>query len=351
MASNGVWIMRDILAQRLRRQRDRTSGFTLIELLIAIIISGIIVLGLLSLVIELVSVNRRELARTETQRDMGIALEYMSSELREAVYVYTGTCLGAGFGEEGQPNYCAGLFDGTGGLTAPDNSVPLIAFWKLDYLPEGCSNEVCEAYRVAGRAYKLVVYFLSTDNPDGIWEGPARLTRAELGIESDGTLSDGYVDPEGQFRSWASDDGTTLQADVLVDFVDLTPDPGGTDDDSYCPKEPIRYDITPSLGALAGEFDRVRSAYACVRDDSQVANTLDDDAPDSTGSFNQKVVLFLRGNPGGRYGLDKRACSSVAEGGTLDADQLRSEDNPCNLPTLKTEVLNRGVVNKKPRDL
>jgi hypothetical protein len=136
----------------------------------------------------------------------------------------------------------------------------------------------------------------------------------------------------------------------LVDYVDLTADSGGTRDDTYCPETPIKYDITPSLTTLEGEFDRVRSVYACVRDDSATNNTQntggsDEDANNSLGSFNQKVVLFLRGNPAGRYGLDKRACEG------LDTNDLRSQENPCNLPIVKTEVLNRGVVNKTPREL
>ncbi|MCG9886344.1 MAG: prepilin-type N-terminal cleavage/methylation domain-containing protein [Cyanobacteria bacterium] len=318
------------------------AGFTLVELLVTVIISSVIVITLLSLVVELVSTNRRELARSETQRDMGIAAEYISNELREAVYVYTGECLSGGI--QGSAAPCPGLFDGAGGLTAPNNSIPLIAFWKLEPVPSPCTAAECEDYRISGRTYTLVVYFLSTDNPNGIWQGQARITRGEIPrFQANGTASTPYQDPTAEgssFRNWSSPTavnfgGREFSPEVLVDFADATPDDRET---ATCP---AGYKITPDGGALTGDFANLRSIYACVRDDAAGAV-----AGQEQQVFNQKVVLFVRGNPEGRYGLDRAFCEKESLKATL-----RDEDNACKLPVVKTEVQNRGVANKRGSSL
>ncbi|MEM1425974.1 MAG: prepilin-type N-terminal cleavage/methylation domain-containing protein [Cyanobacteria bacterium P01_H01_bin.130] len=334
--------------------RPAAAGFTLAELLITLIISSIIVAGLLTLVVDLVTTNRKELARTETQREMSIASEYMSSELREAAYVYTGECLWEGDGGTG-PQSCPGLFR-NGGLAAPGNDqVPIIAFWKLDPLPPTCSAAECDNYAVAQRSYTLVVYFLSKENQGDIWDGDARLTRAELSrFDADGTLGELGTNPDpnsndATFRNWSANvSRPTLDDIVLVDYVDATPDAQELDANTECP---VDYRITPSSTALnAGGFSKVRSVYACVRDDVTPAGGA---ATNATSSFNQKVVLFVRGNPQGRFGLDAQACGNELQD-TLRTERqnlLQGTAGICNLPTVKTEVLNRGVANKVPRQL
>lgn len=342
------------------------SGFTLIELLIAAIISSIIVLSLLSLVVEMVSTNRREMARSETQRDMGIAAEYMSSELREAAYVYPGDCLGSQVGVPSSATYCPGLFGGKRPLSAEGGgkSVPILAFWKLDPLPDSCNDALCSNYEIAGRTYSLVVYFLEKRGQP--WAGRAQLTRAELArFNSQGQSgATPYLDPTTpgtSFRTWPFNgsggaiDGSNFAGmafnqrtnAVLVDYVDDTPDATTSDDKSMCPDD---YKVTPSSVLLSNQgFPNVRSIYACVRDDTASVSSSSTESGSSTDrtAFNQKVVLFIRGNPDGRYGMDRLACG---EGSNLNTT-LRKSDNPCKLAAIKTEVLNRGVANKVPNQL
>lgn len=332
-----------------RAQGETSAGFTLVELLVTVIISSVIVITLLSLVVELVSTNRRELARNETQRDMGIAAEYISNELREAVYVYTGECL-RDSGVKAGAAPCPGLFGG-GNLQAPAGSVPLIAFWKLEPVPDPCTAAECDDYRISGRTYTLVAYFLSTENKDEIWQGQARITRGEVRrFNADGSASDPYQDPTAEgssFRNWKSPGavnfgGRNFSPEVLVDFADATADDRET---ATCPGG---YKITPDAASLSsaqkgdGEtFANVRSIYACVRDDAEGAV-----AGEAQQVFNQKVVLFVRGNPQGRYGLDRAFCEKESLKATL-----RDEDNACKLPVVKTEVQNRGVANKRGSSL
>ncbi|MBD2159928.1 hypothetical protein H6F46_04390 [Limnothrix sp. FACHB-1083] len=355
------------------RQLDstQTSGFTLIELLISALIAGLIISGLLGIVVELVSTNRRELARSETMRDMGIAAEFMSNELREAIYVYTGKCLWEGQSSPGQTDYCPGLFGGDGGLELPnDSSLPLIAFWKLDPLPHPLPSECeseskCKTYQLSGRTYTLVVYFLDKSNKNKIWDGRARISRLVLKrFDHREEFNDTFNDPLDAglgltLQTWPKTaEGNTppnsgepdfdpLQ--VLVDFVDDTRDQT-LSAERECPAQ---YEVTPSLESLTGDFEGVRSVYACVLDETGAVSL--QQLQKNEGNQNQKVILAVRGNPEGRYGLDRRSCSQddPAAGEKNLSTELGKEtqQTTCRLAAVKTEVLNRGTVNKVPSKL
>ncbi len=349
------------------RQLDstQTSGFTLIELLISALIAGLIISGLLGIVVELVSTNRRELARSETMRDMGIAAEFMSNELREAIYVYTGKCLWEGQSSPGETDYCPGLFGGDGGLEPPKDSLPLIAFWKLDPLPPGCNSSECRTYQLSGRTYTLVVYFLDKDNEKKLWDGRARISRRVLkrfndAAEFNNTFNDPLDASLGlTLQTWPKTaEGNTPPGSsnpkfdplqVLVDFVDDTQD-RSLSAERECPAQ---YEVTPSLESLTGDFEGVRSVYACVLDETGAVSL--QQLQKNEGNQNQKVILAVRGNPEGRYGLDRRSCSQddPAAGEKNLSTELGKEtqQTTCRLAAVKTEVLNRGTVNKVPSKL
>ncbi|WP_143473063.1 PilW family protein [Limnothrix sp. PR1529] len=350
------------------RQLDstQTSGFTLIELLISALIAGLIISGLLGIVVELVSTNRRELARSETMRDMGIAAEFMSNELREAIYVYTGKCLWEGQSSPGQTDYCPGLFGGDGGLEPPKDSLPLIAFWKLDPLPPGCTDPACKTYQLSGRTYTLVVYLLDKSNEKKLWDGRARISRLVLKRfnEEPDPKPNTFNDPLDAglgltLQTWPKTaegntppDSTNLKFDppqVLVDFVDDTQDQN-LSAERECPAQ---YEVTPSLESLTGDFEGVRSVYACVLDETGAVSL--QQLQKNEGNQNQKVILAVRGNPEGRYGLDRRSCSQddPAAGEKNLSTELGKEtqQTTCRLAAVKTEVLNRGTVNKVPSKL
>lgn len=351
------------------RQLDstQTSGFTLIELLISALIAGLIISGLLGIVVELVSTNRRELARSETMRDMGIAAEFMSNELREAIYVYTGKCLWEGQSSPGQTDYCPGLFGGDGGLEPPKDSLPLIAFWKLDPLPSNCKpeDEDCKIYQLSGRTYTLVVYFLDKGNEKKLWDGRARISRRVLKrFNDEAKPNNTFKDPLDAslgltLQTWPKTaEGNTPPnsgepefdpPQVLVDFVDDTQDQN-LSAERECPAQ---YEVTPSLESLTGDFEGVRSVYACVLDETGAVSL--QQLQKNEGNQNQKVILAVRGNPEGRYGLDRRSCSQddPAAGEKNLSTELGKEtqQTTCRLAAVKTEVLNRGTVNKVPSKL
>ncbi|MBD1871136.1 type II secretion system protein [Leptolyngbya sp. FACHB-671] len=330
---------------RLFRRKQKSSsvgGFTFIELLVVIFIAGGILSGLLYLVVELLGVDQREASRNETQREMQLAMDYIATELREAVYVYNDCYLPQGNrndpdGDPNNPNddYCPGLINFLpDNLTSPDN-IPVVAFWKQQPIPtvlkERCASSATPPDDIPCRtasSYALVVYSINTADSD-IWKGKARITRYALTqFQSNGTRAPGYAPPEEgvsvRFDRWPIGDndtdrrvGTPLDTSaVLVDFLD---DGSGADfidtdetaDLASCPDD---YSMVPSQEVLdaVGAPD-IRSFYACV--DQGQSNT------------NRDVILYIRGNAQGRPGISGEASF---------------------LPTLETRVLSRGVLGRAP---
>lgn len=317
------------------RRRDSIKGFTLLELLVTTAIAGGIVSGLLFIVVQLMSVDQRESSQSETQREMQLALNYISTEMRDAVYVYTGKTLAAEIppptptipptpprreGKSLMEFLPASL--GT-------NSFPVIAFWKQQPFPDAVKAACARSTPPPGAActngssYALVVYSLSTNNPDGTWKGKARITRYALTEFSftGTTQTPGYVNPgvySNNFDTWPYGTNETglvnLQTvrpsntpTALVDFVDYPQ----VSPVMVCPDDPLttpfkEYDISPTTG--------VRSFYACVNDRQALGDS-------------QDVLIYLRGNVVGRPG------ASLA--------------SPF-LPTLETRVLSRGVLGRVP---
>lgn len=208
-----------VLVQRVRRLRGwlrdrRDRGFTLLELLISVLIGAIITIGLLTLVVSLTQTNQTDTARSETQRDMQAAIDYMAQDVREAVYVYNGYCLtgtGSALNANNFASECPGVLNYLpSGLNDADTTT-VLAFWKSEPLPDGMKR-YCQAAAAAVNAtnssnaspqaldpknplwmvenqgvpckanasYTLVVYALDTSNTGSIWKGRARLVRYRL---------------------------------------------------------------------------------------------------------------------------------------------------------------------------
>jgi len=342
------------------RQRDSVRhrgdrGFTLTEVLVATIIGALIVSGLLGVMVELLTSDAREAARNETQREMQLAIDYISTDLREAVYVYDGDCMAAVASESSDPELiaknCAGLFPSYVGVP-DDQSTPVLAFWKLDDLPakvrENCrsANLTEEGVPpcVSGRAYTLVVYYLTKNEGNPTWSGKARIQRfAFPRYNISGLEVTGYVDPaKSGFESWPKVDGDAAGYGVkslngiatLVDFVDSRPmteideltEAGGAS--VQCP---TGYALTPSDATLTQfGFDGVRNFYACIRiPKALLASEVTESEEEGQSSFNQKVILFIRGNAAGKPGI--------------------KDANEGFMPAISTQVLNRGVKDKVPK--
>jgi prepilin-type N-terminal cleavage/methylation domain-containing protein len=307
--------------QRLGYRKTNNRGFTLTELLISIVISSIIIATLLYVIVELLGVNSREESLTQTQQDMRRALDYINSDVSESVWVYA------------DPTAVANQITDAG-LADPDAN-PVLAFWRVDPIDtsdliddstgvckSSVAGEECDALLVRQYAHTLVVYFQEPNSEDDIWEGPRRIIRYELSKYSDvSTLSQrtGYVDPTQNeltddigaditFANWERDGSTTDGImDVLTDYVDgPTLDGSGDPIDVVCP---------PGFTDVADSQDNF---YVCV-------------SGDATVSQNRSILVYLRGS-------------------AFEDNQVvfGPASNASRLPTLKTEIFVRGVVEEQP---
>lgn len=314
-----------------RSRQQNEKGFTLAELLVVMLITGGIISGLMYLVVELLGADQRDSARNATQQDMQRSLDYISTELRDAVYVYSGDCLYGGGTCSARTN--GGLINFLPARFRDGTDIPVVAFWKQSPFPSNVQT-FCRGFagtddepRISltnvvpceiGHAYSLIVYSLSTANSGNpkTWSGQARINRYELRPYSNQpspTATSGYVSPingeQKLFPTWPYDGGTNLQGPppggtpvVLTDFVDQNA--GST------PTCPTDYQMSPPLNAP----NRSDSFYACISATSQDYD-------------NQEVILYLRGNAFGRPGV-------------LNSTSFT--------PTLTTRVLNRGTLDIDP---
>jgi prepilin-type N-terminal cleavage/methylation domain-containing protein len=203
-----------------RHRVHQSAGFTLIELLVSLLVASIFLLATAMIVIETMRLDREETGRTQVQAELTQAMEYIQQDLAEALYIYNDT--------EQNPQQSDRLGDGIpdviqrlytpGWIRRPNDAIPVVAFWKLEPIPQGCyaGNPTLQDIRrgnailpdqpppefprdqdgrnadwdtlVSRRGiYTLVVYYLrrnynNAGNPTGPtpWEGNARIDRFEL---------------------------------------------------------------------------------------------------------------------------------------------------------------------------
>jgi prepilin-type N-terminal cleavage/methylation domain-containing protein len=370
-----------LLAAQAKIQSSPTrSGFTLIELLVALIVGAIITTLVLGFTVSLMRNNQRESSRSNTQREVQAAIDYINRDVREAVYVYDGECLRTDGVKSSEvnpalrtpANECAGLLNYLPDQLNTATNLPVLAFWRLDPLPDQLLTNVCgnaaTAKAIADRTlpvgspisnvpcvgrkmYTLVVYSLNRDNA-ATWNGRSRITRYTLSPYTDGngtTTTTGWYSPLAtSFPNWPYD--PVLKAlpggraanwagnnQVLVDFIDdRTNDRAAAATAAACPSVSsgtaatavvaIPQDTkdgfyaTPAQGG-AGAYPAatganplsLRTFYACVRG-GDAAN------------LNQEVIVRIQGNAAGQPGVP------IAQG---------------NVPvTMETRILTRGVLEK-----
>jgi len=308
--------------------------------------ASIVVTGLLAVVVDLATIDRREANLDQVQRDMNRAMNYITNDLQEAVYVYPNpqdirTQLAA------DPNF----------PTAVDE-VPVLAFWRIDPIEEGLPTctpgtndatdaiyEQCQLLQIRQAAYTLVVYVQKANDGNSNWLGQSRIIRYELSkydspIPSNLSMRSGYRDPtnleddDARFEDWRASGTPNGVSAVLVDYIQapvFSPpvplnraplsDAGGPCrgyglDSNNVPL----YTVVPSNATTSVQ----NTFFACVR--------RPDLEGDITNRGNQDVYVFLRGN-----------VQSVSGG-------LRGYSDETSLPVLETQVLVKGVIQKGYRE-
>ncbi len=317
------------------------AGFTLYEILFASIIGTIVTSSILGVVNTMLQYSTQEVSQGQTQQQMNSSLSYITEDLRQAVYVYTGE------GLEKITQYLPFKND--------TEKQPILAFWKVESLPysstqsfpadcDTFSDELkdeCESLQIERNSYTLVVYLQSVANPSNVWNGESRIERYQLRKYSNMstlTKNNGYVDPRKQssFGDWPIFDDENLQVnassmtaetEVLVDFVhyqDLS-NPSLvlqqlpeciTDTSSANP-----YFASPVYdSAIPADKKYSRGFFACV----SFVDTDNDLIPD----LYQDIKLFVRGNAKGKKGY-------------------KDDDS---FVLLQTQVMTKGVIQKASTD-
>jgi len=297
--------------------------------------------GLIAMLTQLVESDRREAALLATEKDTQIALDYITEDLREAVFVYENidnTLTSA------LPNFSTILETG-------ETIQPIIAFWKTepvpeDQIPTDCNQtdellrQECQLLLQKRNVYTQVVYLQVTEttwtnsaNNNSPWLGRSRILRYSLPKYSDPqtlAINTGYVDPAvwNNFPTWPLDaNGNNQQGArptlgtnpplVLTDFIDI---PNRTEFRSTSnPNLPPLYpacnnDLYARVPSGATNFN---SFFACVR------------RTNGGLGANQDIIVYLRGNAEGRDRLNK----------TVDY-----------IPVVQSQVTLRGVIDKFGRN-
>ena len=362
------------LLRRFIVKRSERGGFTLIELLVSMLIASFMVSGLLYLVVEILQTNQRDASRSDTQRDLQMAMDYIVRDVREATYVYgvdssdpagKQSCL-AVYGKEparirGVGGKCTGLLDFLPDFLKPPatagakGNYPVLAFWKPEPLPVGvralCKTNSAKVGEkgnpslnatpcISQRMYTLVVYSLSTEDAASFsWKGKARIKRYQLPHFTEGA---GLGDIN---KGWASpivkkdDSPFTWPIGDKVDPTTLSVTPNANTQ-----VDPERIDTNSSLNVVLTDFldsdDLVNKrktyqpAYCPNGFDSPngFSGVTFNSAfyvcvnPTQVRGINSDVNIVIRGNAAGRGGIPK------------------SGDVPFQM---ETRVLSRGVYGKE----
>ncbi|MEI6445774.1 MAG: hormogonium polysaccharide secretion pseudopilin HpsC [Nostocales cyanobacterium ELA583] len=208
---------------------DKTGGFTLIELLVSLVISFLIIAPLFSFMTSVMITDRDEQAKTNSEAEVQLALNYISRDLQQAVYIYD----------------TAGINTIKPQLAyqSDNTKTPILVFWKRELL-----NSIVPT--VSGNddtfVYSLVIYYLIKDS-NQTWSKAARIARWQIrdgvsvtGVTCQGISSDADNCPSPGFapfnkyfddsdsldigmKKWRkSTTAYTADAIVLIDYVDQT---------------------------------------------------------------------------------------------------------------------------------
>ncbi|MBD2258569.1 prepilin-type N-terminal cleavage/methylation domain-containing protein [Pseudanabaena sp. FACHB-2040] len=335
----------------LQKRRSSRGGFTLTELLVSIVIAGIIISSLLFLVVEMLRADQSEAVLNQTQQDVNNAMDYISRELQEAVFVYPSQA-----DMDAITNQLTDL--PRGGSFPP---TPVVAFWRIDPVDNAALKTLrtnssncttgdiafranCELVSLRQSTYTLVVYLRQGNDPNGIWAGDARILRYEFPqFRNLTTLEErtGFTDPApSNFEAptvangnqgWKIKAGaTTTEGNppaVLVDSIDANTPPASLPGLPACDTA-AGYQRIPSDPTVTSFFVCVRDPVLSTDEELALSIELGDE---EVARNNQDLIVYLRGN----------ATSNRAGLFTTYNENSR-------LPTLESRILVRGILDKRP---
>ena len=130
---------------------DKSAGFTLVELLVALAMSSVIITLLLQFMINIITTDSDEQIKINSEQEIQIALDYISRDLQQAIYIYD----------------AAGIKKIKSQLRYPsdDTKTPILVFWKREISDKNSPGEDNSS---------LVVYYLDNSSST-IWSQAARI--------------------------------------------------------------------------------------------------------------------------------------------------------------------------------
>ena len=237
------------LRARLKRSSkaaQKVGGFTLLELLVGLVLTLLVIAPLLGFVVNVMNTDRQEQAKVRSEQELQAALEYISRDLQQAVYIYDSSGLNR---TNNRLPALSGIKDQ---LPTVTNGVPVLVFWKRKLVPKSLrpnSNVTCPLSPLNPACndafvYALVGYYLIKDpTPTAPWSGTSRIGRFEIqdGVKDvSGTLV--YTDPNDprsqspgfkifdldqsnvakSMNQWEKGPGTipSPENNILVDYID-----------------------------------------------------------------------------------------------------------------------------------
>lgn len=278
--------LRFLLINQLKRpkQTQKTGGFTLLELLVGLILAFVVITPLLGFMISIMQNDRQEQAKAQTEQELRAAVDYITQDLQQAVYIYDSLTIASQLPPR-QPSLA-------GCANNPPNDIctPVLAFWKRDLRknaipaintpPVDCGDEPnkCDD----GYVYSLVSYYLiSGNNPDKTWSNVARIARFEVSGGIARATEDNVKFPAPGFNrfrldgpgrlqdkmdSWTKGAGTygvNFGSTVLVDYIDL-PNPDLPTPPSAIICDTANPDPTKREQQVPPATTGINSFYACV---------------------------------------------------------------------------------------
>lgn len=282
------------------RVANRDYGFTLMELLIGLVMAFLVLTPLFGLMVSVMNTDKREQAKTSSEQELQIAMDFITRDLQQAVYIYDSQ------GVTNNYNTIAANSGIKDSLPTVAGGVPILVFWKQELV----SNVIptTGTKKDDASVYSLVAYYL-INSPSTIWSNTARIARWQIKdgvrspsdtsgvtcnpsyntsikfVDADNCPSPGFKPFDLDMNQWQRSGSFTNDPQVLVDFIDQTPrdqtnvpniTPSCAQDDNQ-----QGVTITPISSTTMTSF------YACV------SNYAD---PTNQGQVISTAQIFIRGN-------------------------------------------------------
>jgi type II secretory pathway pseudopilin PulG len=285
-------------------RKNRDHGFTLVELLIGLVMAFLVLTPLFGLMISIMNTDEKEQAKTTSEQELQTAIDFITRDLQQAVYIYD---------YQGVTNNYNTIAANSGikdSLPTVTGGVPILVFWKQELV----SNVIptTGTKKDDASVYSLVAYYL-INSPSTIWSNTARIARWQIKdgvrspsdtsgvtcnpsyntsikfVDADNCPSPGFKPFDLDMNQWQRSGSFTNDPQVLVDFIDQTPNNQTPNNQTNVPN------ITPSC-ANANQSSvtitpissaTMTSFYACV------SNYAD---PTNQGQVISTAQIFIRGN-------------------------------------------------------